>query len=181
MIRSPTWILLALFAVSLGAAWLWQRSQENKTEEQPTATPAPRLLDLESDAIRDLLIEDAQGNRLFLRKLGTIWTMSEPERQNVDIEKVNSVIEPFVSAEVLNTLTTPPAQEQTGLATPAYELTFTDQNGKNYILDIGSETPTQSGYYVHTDGVVYVVGKFEIDSLVDLLKNTPVLPPTATP
>jgi len=74
MIRRPTWILLALFAVSLGAAWLWQRSQENKTEEQPTATPAPRLLDLESDALRDLLIEDAQGNRLFLRKLGTIWT-----------------------------------------------------------------------------------------------------------
>jgi len=41
--------------------------------------------------------------------------MSEPERQNVDIEKVNSAIGPLVSAEALNTLSTPPAQEQTGL------------------------------------------------------------------
>ena len=180
MIRRPTWILLALFAVSLGAAWLWQRSQGNKAKEEPTATPAPRLLDLDTDAIRDLQIEDAQGNRLFLEKLGPIWAMTEPERQNVDIEKVNGVVGPLVSAEVLNILSTPPAQEQTGLATPAYVLTITDQDGKATVLDIGSETPTQSGYYVAKDGIVYVVDKMEIDNLVDLLKNPPVLPPTAT-
>lgn len=181
MIRRPTWILLALFAVSLGAAWLWQRSQENQTEEQPTATPAARLLDLETDGIRDLQIEDAQGNRLFLRQLGTIWVMEEPERQNVDIEKVNTAIEQLVSAEVINTLSTPPAQEQTGLVTPAYVLTITDLQGQAHVLDVGSVTPTQSGYYVRKDGTVYVVGKFEIDDLVDLLKNPPGLPPTATP
>lgn len=180
MIRRPTWILLALFAVSLGAAWLWQRSQENKPEEQPTATPATRLLDLESDKIRDLQIEDTQGNRLSLSKLGPIWAMTEPERQNVDIEKVNGVVDPFVSSEVLNTLSTPPAQEQTGLATPSYVLTITDLKGKATVFDIGSETPTQSGYYVRKDGVVYVVDKLEIDNLVELLKNPPVLPPTAT-
>jgi hypothetical protein len=49
------------------------------------------------------------------------------------------------------------------------------------VLYVGSATPTQSGYYVRKDGMVYVAGKFEIDDLVDLLKNPPVLPPTATP
>ena len=180
MIRRPTWILLALFVVSLGAAWIWQRSQNNKAENEPTSTPAASLLDLDTETIRDMKIEDAQGNQLYLRKLGGVWIMTEPERQNADIEKVNSVVGQLVSAEVLNTLSTPPAQDQVGLATPAYVLTITDQSGKDYVLDIGSETPTQSGYYVRKDGIVLVVDKMAIDNLVDLLKNPPVVPSTAT-
>lgn len=181
MIRRPTWILLALFVVVLGAAWLWQRSQTNKVKEEPTATPAPMLLELDTTTIRDLKIVDAQGKQLYLRKIGAgTWIMTEPERQNVDYEKVNPVVDQLGSAEVLNVLSTPPAQEQTGLDKPGYVVTITDQTGKNYVIEIGSETPTQSGYYVRKDGAVYVADKIGIDSLVDLLKNPPVAPPTAT-
>ena len=181
MIRRPTWILLALFAVVLGAAWLLQRSQTNKAKEEPTATPAPNLLDMDSTMIRDLKLEEAQGKQLYLRKIGVgNWIMTEPVRQNVDLEKVNSVVEQLVSAEVLNALLTPPSADQTGLDKPAYVLTITDQSGKKSVIEIGSETPTQSGYYVSKEGLVYVADKFGIDSLVDMLKNPPVAPPTAT-
>ena len=181
MIRRPTWILLALFVVVLGAAWLWQRSQTNNVKEEPTATPAPNLLDMDSTNIRDLKLEEAQGKQLYLRKIGVgNWIMTEPERANVDLEKVNSVVEQLLSAEVLNELSTPPAADQTGLDKPAYILTITDQSGKKSVIQIGSETPTQSGYYIGKEGTVYVADKLGIDSLVDLLKNPPVAPPTAT-
>jgi hypothetical protein len=181
MIRRPTWILLALFVVVLGAAWLFQRSQTNKVKEEPTATPAPSLLDIDSTAIRDLKLEDAQGKQLYLRKIGVgNWIMTEPVRQNVDIEKVNGVVEQLVAAEVLNKLSTPPAADQIGLDKPAYVLTITDQSGKKSVIEIGAETPTQSGYYVSKEGSVYVADKFGIDSFVDFLKNPPVAPPTAT-
>jgi hypothetical protein len=181
MIRRPTWILLAIFVVVLAAAWLWQRSQTNKVEEEPTATPAPRLLDLDTSTIRDVKLEDAQGKQLYLRRIGGgNWIMTEPDRQNVDLEKVNGVVEQLGFAEVISELSTPPAQDQTGLGKPAYKLTITDQSGKKYLIEIGVETPTQSGYYIRKDGVVYVADKFGIDSLVDMLENPPIQPPTAT-
>jgi hypothetical protein len=181
MIRRPTWILLAVFVILLGATWFWQRSQKGKVEEQPTPTPAPRLLDLDTGTIRDFKIADAQGQQLYLRKNGSgTWIIIEPEGQNIDLERVNPVIDQLGFAEMLSTLTTPPAQEQTGLDEPAYVLTITDQSDKNYVIEIGSETPTQSGYYVRKDSVVYVASKNDIDSLVDLLKNPPIQLPTAT-
>ena len=94
MIRRPTWILLALLAVLLGATWYWQRTQKGKVEEQPTPTPASRLLDLDTSSIRDLKFVDAQGKQLYLRKIGSgTWIMTEPVRQNVDYEKVNPVVD----------------------------------------------------------------------------------------
>jgi len=95
---APTWILLAPLQC-LWCSLAMQRSQEIKLRSShshtcaETARPGKRRDTRFAD-------EDAQGNRLFLRKLGTIWTMSEPERQNVDIEKVNGVIEPLVSTQV---------------------------------------------------------------------------------
>lgn len=182
MIRRPTWILLALFVVVLAASWFWQRYQKSKAEGQPTPTPATGLLDLEDTrTVRDLKITDAQGSQLYLRKIGGgMWIMTEPERQNVDNEKVNPVIEQLGYADILSTLSTPPPQEQTGLDKPAYIVTITDETGKKYVLEIGSETPTQTGYYIRKDAVVYVASKSDIDSLVALIKTPPILLPTAT-
>ena len=90
------------------------------------------------------------------------------------------MVEQLVSAEVLIELSTPPAADQTGLDKPAYVLTITDQSGQKTVIEIGSETPTQTGYYIRKESVVYVADKFGIDNLVDMLKNPPIQPPTAT-
>jgi len=165
----------------LGATWFWQRSQEKKVEDQPTPTAAPQLLDLEISTIRDLNLKDAQGKQLYLRRIGSgTWIMTEPVRQNVDYEKVNPVIDQLGVASMLSTLSTPPAPDQTGLDKPTYVLTITDQSGKKHITEIGSETPTQSGYYVRRDSVVYVASKNDIDSLVDLFNNPPIQLSTAS-
>jgi len=181
MIRRPTWILLAIFVIVLAAAWLWQRNSTKKAEAAPTPTSAPMLLDIDPNNIRDLKIKDAQGKQLYLRRLGGgVWIMTEPERQNVDMDKVTTVVQSIAFIDILSTLSTPPPTDQIGLATPAYVVTITDQTGKSTIFEVGAETPTQTGYYIRMNGTVYVVSKMNIDNLVDMLKNPPVAPPTAT-
>jgi len=182
MIRRSTWILLAVFAVALAGTWYWQRSEEKKVAEEPTPTEAKTLLDVDINNIRDLKIEDAQGKRLNLRKVSSgLWIMTEPERQNVDLEAVNTKIDQLTLLSALNTIQSPPTDEQIGLAAPAYKITVTNQDGKDTVLEIGEETPTQSGYYLRLNGTVYVISKASIDALTDMLANPPIAKSTQTP
>lgn len=182
MIRRPTWILLTLFIVILAAALLWQRSEENKSASEPTPTLPARLLDIDANTIRDIKIDDDQNNRLFLRKLGGgLWIMTEPERQNLDLEELNARVTQLSLINIMTTLQPAPEADEIGLLPPAYTLTITDEAGKKYILDVGSETPTQSGYYVRMNGSIYVVSKFNIDGMIEMLENPPIAPPTGTP
>jgi hypothetical protein len=179
MIRRPTWIILAIFAVLLLAAWLWQRSEENKSEEEVEATPTPvaMLLELNPSLIRRLTIEDGQKNRVALTTQdGSTWVMVDAEAQEVDGQMVADVLTQFAGARVLNTLATPPADSAMGMAQPAYVITLLDQGDKVYEVEVGVQTPTQSGYYVRRDGVVYVVSKANLDNLLGMVEHPPLFP-----
>ena len=181
MIRRSTWILLVLFAVSLAGAWLWQRSEEQKAEQEPTPTARAMLLELDTPQIRDIKIENAQGARLYLRRIGGgSWIMTEPERQNLDSQIMAGKLDQIVLMSALNTLTDPPGAAQIGLEPPAYIITVTDEDGRDHKLEVGAVTPTQSGYYLRMNGVVYVVSNINIDELVGMMANPPIEVPTAT-
>lgn len=181
MIRRSTWILLLLFALLLAGAFLWQRSQEENAEQEPTPTSPVMMLGLDTIQIRDLKIEDAQGGRAYLRRVGgSSWIMTEPERHNLDVEVMSQKLDQLSLMSPLSTLADPPAMDQIGLEDPAYTLTVTDESGKDHILEVGDKTATQSGYYVRFNGNVYVVSQMTIDELVDMLANPPIEVPTAT-
>ena len=68
-----------------------------------------------------------------------------------------------------------------GLAIPAKIMEFGFVNGTSHKIEIGSMTPTGSGYYVRYDaGTVYVISKSGIDALLNLL-TAPPYPATETP
>jgi hypothetical protein len=77
-----------------------------------------------------------------------------------------------------------------GLDTPAYAINIEFAEGKTRLLEVGDNTPTNSGYYVRLDrGKILIVGLSGIDSLTNLVifppyASTPTpspQPPTATP
>ena len=182
MIRRPTWILLLLFLATLAAAWLWQRSEEKKSETEPTLTPVARLLEMDANTIREIKIEDNQKNHLFLKRVvGDIWIMTEPERQDMDAGELASKVNQLGTLNILSTLQNPPEASQVGLLPPAYTLIVIGEDGKEYILDVGSETPTQTGRYVRLKGLINVVSSQSIESIVGLLANPPIAPVTETP
>jgi hypothetical protein len=140
------------------------------------------LLNLNSDEIRKVQIEDSQGHKLILEKSSdNSWQILEPGPQPADAETVSSNLSQFVFTQILNALEAPPAQEQIGLVSPAYILQIDTNDGRRQKVYIGAETPTQSGYYVRFNDQIYVIGKFAVDGLVQMLENPPIAPtPTST-
>jgi hypothetical protein len=169
-----------LFIVLLAGTWLWQRYDEKKAVEEPTSTPAAMLLEVDTNLIRDMKIEDAGGNRIYLRRLGGSWIMTEPERQNVDAEIMSGKMGQLAVMQPISTLNPPPAESEIGLDPPAYTITLTDESGNDTVMEVGAHTPTQSGYYLRMAGTVYVVSTATIDEIVGMLANPPVPVPTAT-
>jgi hypothetical protein len=64
---------------------------------------------------------------------------------------------------------------------PAYTIELTFASGLKHVIQVGTLTPTNSGYYVRNDaGNLYVVSQSGIDALLNLLIAPP-FPATATP
>jgi hypothetical protein len=184
MIRRPTWILLALFVISLGGFWFWQRSDGNETAETGTPFPTslPLLLNVDANQIQDIKIEDAAGKRLVLSSLGgSSWIITEPERDNVDMDAFSSILQQLTFFQPLGMVDPIPPPDQIGMVIPAYTITVTGQDGKDTVFEVGDQTPTQSGYYVQVEGKLYVVGAATIDAFLDMLTHPPVPAKTATP
>ena len=184
MIRRSTWILLALFAISLGGLWFWQQSggKSPGSSETPSPTAPPLLLSIDPTQLREIKVEDAAGQRLVLSSLGGAnWIIMEPVRDNVDMETFASTLQQLSMLQPLSSVDPIPPLDQIGMVIPAYRITITDHDGQETVLDVGTKTPTQSGYYVRVDGKLYVVGASTIDSFVGMLSNPPVAPKTVTP
>jgi len=182
MIRRPTWILLGIFVVLIAATFFWQRSGKQVTAE-PTVTPQiPLLPGLEVTQIKAIKIQDQAGQVVLIEKNASDeWELTTPQGLIEDQTRVDSPLDSFLTLRAINVLAAPPPEQATGLATPAYTISLTQEDGRLTKINIGGATATDSGYYVQTgEGSVYVVGKFGVDGLVDLLKNPP-LPATATP
>ncbi len=180
MISRTTWILLGLFIILLAGTWLWQRREIPVDEGEPTPTPMPMLFELVPEQVRDIRIESVQGDHILLSRLGASWITTEPERQNLDEQIMVGKLNQLVLLRALNKLSVPPSEDQLGLDKPAYTITITDDDSKDYILEVGVQTPTQSGYYVRMDESIYVISSLNIDELVDLLDNPPIVISTPT-
>jgi len=79
-----------------------------------------------------------------------------------------------------------------GLDKPAFVITVEIGSAKKHVLEVGDQTPTNTGYYVRLDGGrMAIVAQSGIEPLTGLLTSPPYLntltptpspiPPTATP
>lgn len=184
MIRRNTWILLAVFAVLLIAAVYLQRSGGLTAGEvaTPTVEQQQLLLDVGADEISGFQIEDAQGKVVAVKRDAQgAWALTEPQAQNTDSVKVDSVVTSLASLEVLNTLESGLALDVIGLTKPTYTLQIGLANGSQHVIEIGEATPTGTGYYARMDGgAPVVVSKFAVDSAAELLTTPPIIA-TETP
>jgi len=182
MIRRNTWIILAVFVILVGVAWYLQRDG-GSTEAQATSTPQPALLEgVEAGQIRELKIQDNQGQTVVLEQPSTgDWKLVEPQAEATDVAKVQSAVDQLLTLDVIDQIATPPPAEATGLGQPAYTISLQLDGGRQIVVNVGSTTPIENGYYVQIDqGQVYVVQQFGVDGVVGLLDEPPIQP-TPTP
>jgi hypothetical protein len=186
MVRRPTWILLFVFALLVGFAWLFQRYQTNKAENATTATPtvAPvKLYDLTDTQVNEINIAASGGDKIDLyRDQGSSnWVIADVPVDQADSVQIESVSKQLLSLQVQDTLTQSPPLDSIGLVVPSYTITITTTDGSQLVTYVGTQNALGDSYYVRVDsGQVLLVDKVVMDDVLNLLTNPPLLP-TATP
>lgn len=194
MIRRPTQIMLALFAILLAlAVFLQHTAILGESRQTPTATTYPKLIEGVSPAeISRFEIEDSQAEQRFQlqKNADNQWVFTEDASKQVDQGKVQELISTLISLNVLNTIDPATALQVLGLDTPRAIITLTTSSGESKAVRIGDLAPPETGYYLQLNGnTPVIVNKFSVESLLELLQPdhlaavtpTPMLPVTATP
>jgi hypothetical protein len=187
MIRRSTWILLVVFIVLVAGTYYWQRNKSEKEAQQAQITPTVQvmqsLFDLTDKIVDQIAFVGPEGSTLILQ-LDTAtqaWSVMDVPAEEADQTLIQTGAEQLFALNVATTFSAPPPLEQLGLDLPAYRIMLHTEDGSNIVLRVGDMTPTGSGYYVQVDSQPpVVVTKSGLDTVLNLLKNPPLLP-TPTP
>lgn len=186
MVRRPTWILLGLFALLVGFAWLFQRYQTNKTNNIATATPttaAQKLYGISDAQLNDVKVSAVSGGGIELyRDPGSSnWAIMDVPVDQANSTLIENLIKQLLAIPVKESLSQTTPLDAVGLGSPAYSITMTTTDTTIVVTEIGTLNAIGDGYYVRIDsGQVMLVGKTVVDDVIALLTNPPLLP-TATP
>ena len=160
MVKRPTWILLAVLALAVGAYFLIKNQSSKANALTPTPTANSFLITQADGVLQSLRISDGKGNTFQMqRDLSKAWVITAPTSGAADQGLAGA------------------AETQVG----ALSIVTILESGASHKIEVGSMTPTSSGYYVRFDsGKTYIIAQSGIDALVNLL-TAPPFPATATP
>ncbi len=182
MIKRPTWILLIVLALAVGAYFLIKNHPLKKTEATPTTSVNGYLVTQVDGVLQSLHIYDKKGNNIQMqRDLSKNWVITAPTTSAADQGLAGAAETQVGALQIVTTLETPPELSEIGLDAPAYTMELGFVNGSSHKIEVGNLTPTSSGYYVRYDGgKIYVINQSGIDALLNLL-TAPPYPATETP
>lgn len=183
MIKRPTWILLVILAMVI-VAYLVIKSRHAaiSTELTPTALGNNFLITQAAGTLQSLRIYDKQDRIVQIqRDISGTWIVTLPTPGVADQSLAEAAATQVGALRIVTTLDNQLNLVDAGLDSPGYTIELAYANGLTHAIQVGTLTPTNSGYYVLFDtGELYVVGLSGIDALLDLLAAPP-FPATATP
>jgi hypothetical protein len=183
MIRRSTWIVFGLFVLAVVAFWYIQGPGKEKLSGSPTptVTVVEKLWDLTPEEIHAVQIDASQGQPVRLeRDTEGQWSLVEPPAEVTDTSQVSLVINQLTQLNVQTRLEQAGSGDAFGLEPPQQVITLETIQGQKQVLEVGRMTPIGNGYYVRKEGAIYVIGQYEVDLVLDLLANPPILA-TGTP
>ena len=187
MIRKSTLVVFLVFLVALAALLYLQRAPDSplKPAETPLATSMPNLITGLKGADISVVVQksaDGKEKRLTRNQDGS-WTFAS---LTIEGGKLEQPLSELLAARILSQMPPDLSLKDMLLEVPAQVITLQSLDGRSLSLQIGSMTPTQSGYYARVDNnPVVVVSKDSIDAVLQLLDEavkptpTPILTPTA--
>lgn len=189
MIRKPTWILLVLLAGLIGFMFYYNNKKALSAFETTPTASATFLFGPEDGLPSRIQVESSTGETVELaHDAEQAWTLTLPIEAAADQGLAEAAASQVTTLRVLDQVDL--GLEIIGLDRPTYVITIGFTGGTVHKLEVGSLTPTQSGYYVRVDGErLVIVNKTSLDSLLNLVTAPPYaetptpspLPPTATP
>jgi len=132
--------------------------------------------------LQSVHIYDKKGNNFQMqRDLSKSWVITAPTSGVADQGLAGAAETQVGALRIVTALETSPEPSAVGLDVPASTLELGFASGKSHKIEVGSVSPTGSGYYVRYDGgKIYILSQSGIDALLNLL-TAPPYPATATP
>lgn len=184
--RRSTTFLVAIFLFLAALTWLTQQP-ENPISRLFT-TPASNssgsevtFLTSAKGPLRSISIQDSAEKTLSLDYTNGQWFVKTDKSSLADQGSAETAASQALYLRIIKKFDTPPDTAGTGLNNPSFTINLILEDGSAISLRIGNTTVTKSGYYaLSDDGHVLIIGKDEVDVLLDLFSKPP-LPVTSTP
>jgi hypothetical protein len=170
-------IVLVLVLAGLGAYIYFVESKKPPEGETPAG---PKVFSVKADAIDEVTVKSAGGDRTTLKKAGGAWQISDPIATPADEAEVSGLVTNLASIENLRTIEENPGDLKAfGLAEPRVEVGFKTAGGKQVQrLLIGEKTATSGDLYAKLPNekkVFLIAGSFDATfnrSTFDLRQKT---------
>jgi hypothetical protein len=176
MIKRSTWILLGMLLLVVVAYYvITNRASKISSQATPTVNVNNFLITPADGTLQSLRVSDRQGRVVQMqRDTSEMWTVTQPTLGNADQSLAGAAETQVGALRIVTTLNKNLNLADAGLDTPADVIELTFVSGVKHVIQVGSLTPTTSGYYIrYDDGNLYVVGKAGIDALINLLAAPP--------
>jgi hypothetical protein len=179
MIKRSTWILLVILLIVVAAYFvITKRASKSSSQATPTVNVNNFLITPADGTLQSLRISDRQGRVVQMqRDTSEMWTVTLPTSGTADQSLAGAAETQVGALRIVTTLNDNLNLADAGLDTPADVIELTFVSGAKHVIQVGTLTPTNSGYYIRYDGgYLYVVGKAGIDALINLLAAPPYAP-----
>ncbi len=131
-------------------------------KKQAAETADKRLFTVKKEEIATLALKRTDGE-IVLKKGEKGWQLEQPVAAATDAAEVDRLLTDFADAQRDKTIADKADNlEEFGLNAPEFVLTATTAANASFVLSIGKETPTMSGFYAKTENAPAVVS---IDNL----------------
>lgn len=143
-------IALVLVAGGLGAYIYFVESKKS-----PGAEPAagPKVFTVKPDAIDEITVKSAAGDRTTLKKIGGAWQITRPVAAAADEAEVSGIVSGLTSADITRTVDEQPTDlQQYGLAEPRLVIDFTAGGARPQQLQVGDKAAASGDLYARLPG-----------------------------
>lgn len=122
---------------------------EWKKPQDPGTAGGPKIFSVASDAIEEVTVKAAAGDRTKLKKTGGSWQIVEPVAVAADEAEVSGIVNSLSTVDAVRTVDENPSDlKEFGLAEPRIEIEFrTAGGGQAQRLLVGDKTATSSDLY----------------------------------
>jgi len=189
--RVGTWLAVFVLVALVGFAY-YLKKQKDAPNLEATPTPGITYIFTSEDGLPSGIGIAPAGGETVKVERGTdgFWKLSLPFEAQANQGSAQAAADQVTRLRMLGKVDA--ALDILGLDKPTHVINISFTGGKTHKLEVGSVTPTQSGYYTRVDGDrIVVLSKDGIDALLNLQASPPYLatptasqsplPPTGTP
>jgi hypothetical protein len=158
--------LIVLSVLLAGLAAYVYFVESKKPEESAAAAAGPKVFTVKTEAIEEITVKSAGGDRTTLKKTGGTWQITAPVTAPVDEAEVSGIVSNLATVDIVRTVEeTATDLAQFGLAEPRVEIEFKETGGKSAKrLLIGDKTATSGDLYAKLPGdkkVFLITGSYD--------------------